>query len=285
LNSKHPVLDKKETMNIDRPIFIVGPHRSGTTLLYRLLGQHPDVGYFNRMNHRLRGYPLLSHILTSIRVRGDQPVEAQRIWDRFKYRDDDVMTADDISPEAIAWFRALVDWVLRLRHADRFLAKYPRLSLRLPWLDALFPGAIFLHMTRDWRAVVNSMVWRKTKREKREGGWFGVYIPNWRDLESISHEVASGRIFRFVNLMLENEASRLGNRFITVSYEDLCRNPSGTLRNLSDVCGLRWDKHFAEIIPDEFKSANFKWREELDPLIIESIREEDPEFYRRYEKE
>ena len=82
-------------------------------------------------------------------------MEAQPIWDRFKRRDDDVMTADDISPKEIAWFRNLIVKVLKLRNAERFLAKYPRLSLRLPWLDAVFPGAIFIHMTRDWRAVVN----------------------------------------------------------------------------------------------------------------------------------
>ena len=27
---------------IDRPIFIVGPHRSGTTVFYELLAAHPD---------------------------------------------------------------------------------------------------------------------------------------------------------------------------------------------------------------------------------------------------
>ena len=39
-------------MQVDRPIFIMGPHRSGTTLLYNILAAHPDVGYFNRANRR-----------------------------------------------------------------------------------------------------------------------------------------------------------------------------------------------------------------------------------------
>lgn len=272
-------------MNIDRPIFIVGPHRCGTTLLYRLLGRHPDVGYFNQLNRRLRGKPLLSHVLTSIGVRDDKPMEAQPIWDRFKRRDDDVMTADDTSPKEVAWFRNLIVKVLKLRNADRFLAKYPRLSLRLFWLDAVFPGAIFIHMTRDWRAVVNSTALKKTKREKPGGPWFGVYIPGWRDLGGISHEVASARVFRFVNRVLEEEAARFDGRFFTVAYEDLCRNPADTLHSLADVCGLRLDDRFAKTIQGEFKCANFKWREELDPSVIESIRKEDPEFYRRYEKD
>jgi hypothetical protein len=272
-------------MNIDRPIFIVGPHRSGTTLLYQLLGRHPDVGYFNRMNRRLRGKPITSHILTSIGMRGDHPMEAQRIWDRFKRRDDDVMTADDASPKEVAWYRNLVGQVLKLRNANRFLAKYPRLSLRLSWIDEVFPGVIFLHMTRDWRAVVNSTAGKKVKRDKRNGRWFGVHIPNWRNLEGISHEVASGRVFRYVNRLLEKEALRFNGRFFTVSYEGLCYNPTGTLHDIADACNLPWDDRFSLTIPKEFKCANFKWREELDPSVIESIREEDPEFYRRYEKD
>lgn len=272
-------------MNIDRPIFIVGPHRSGTTLLYRLLGHHPDVGYFNQLNRRLCGKPLLSHVLTSFGVRDDKPMEAQPIWDRFKRRDDDVMTADDTSPEEVAWFRNLIMKVMKLRNAERFLAKYPRLSLRLSWLDAVFPGAIFIHMTRDWRAVVNSTVLKKVKREKPGGRWFGVHIPGWRDLGGIPHEVASARVFRYVNLVLEEEAARFDGRFFTVAYEDLCRNPADTLLSLADVCSLRLDDRFAKTIQVKLKSANFKWREELDPSVIESIRKEDPEFYRRYEKD
>jgi len=212
-------------------------------------------------------------------------MEAQRIWDRFKQRDDDVMTADDVSQREIVWYRHLVVKILKLRNADRFLAKYPRLSLRLSWIDAVFPGAIFLHMTRDWRAVVNSTVGKKVKRDKRDGRWFGVHIPNWRDLEGVSYEVASGRVFRYVNRLLEKEAPRFNGRFFTVSYEGLCYNPIDTLRDIANSCHLPWDDRYALTIPKAFTSANFKWREELDPSIVESIREEDPEFYRRYEKE
>ncbi|MHC4822249.1 MAG: sulfotransferase, partial [Planctomycetota bacterium] len=41
-------------VTIDRPIFILGPHRSGTTLLYKLLGRHPDVAFFSDADRRLQ---------------------------------------------------------------------------------------------------------------------------------------------------------------------------------------------------------------------------------------
>ena len=36
-----------EKLEIIKPIFIVGVPRSGTTLMYRLLGQHPSLAWFS----------------------------------------------------------------------------------------------------------------------------------------------------------------------------------------------------------------------------------------------
>jgi LPS sulfotransferase NodH len=140
------------TTDIDRPIFIVGPHRSGTTLLYRILSRHPDVGYFTPLNKRLPSLPRLSHLLTGF-IKPDYPVEAQSVRDRFKKGDFDVMVAGDAPGDVVVWYRRLVTRVLELRVATQFLSKYPRLSLRLAWIDAIFPDAIFIHMTRNWRGV------------------------------------------------------------------------------------------------------------------------------------
>jgi hypothetical protein len=271
-------------MRIDRPIFIVGPHRSGTTLLYRLMAKHPEVGFFNMLNKRLPGHPRLANFLTGI-VKPDYPVEAQQIWDRFKRNDVDVMTAEDASPAVAEWYRRLVDRVLAIRRRERFITKYPRLSLRLDWVDAVFPDALFIHMTRDWRAVVNSTLNRKVKREGRGGGWFGVYVPGWKDLESLPHEVASARIFRIVTRALEEDAGRFGDRMMQVSYEDLCWEPVAVLKSLTAACGLRWTDGFEASIPGKFESANFKWRDGLGDEMAARIRAEDPDFYSRYEKE
>jgi len=35
-------------IEIKKPIFIVGVPRSGTTLLYTLLAQHPELGWFSK---------------------------------------------------------------------------------------------------------------------------------------------------------------------------------------------------------------------------------------------
>ena len=269
---------------IDRPTFIVSPHRSGSTLLYGILGAHPDLGYYNRANRRMPQFPAVARLATRLGFR-DDPMEAQRIWDRFWDGTDDVMDASHATPEACEWYRESVARVLELRGARRFLAKYPRLSLRLAWLDAIFPDAIFLHLVRDWRAVVNSTTARIVKREQRGGGWFGVRIPGWQDpeLENQPPEVVAGRVYRYVTKALETEGPKFGDRYFRVSYEDICARPRQVVREIADRCDWPWSDEFESTVPAELRSANAKWRERLDPELIEQIRSEDPEFYARYE--
>ncbi len=269
-------------MNIDRPIFIIGPHRSGTTLLYEILARHPDAGYFNRLNKRFPKSPGIAHLLTRS-MKGDMPMEAQKIWDLSKYCDTDVMDASNASPEIISYYQNLIEKVLKLRGAKRFLAKYPRLSLRLSWLDKVFPGAVFIHMKRDWRAVVSSTVKRKLIREKKNNKWFGVYIPGRSQMGSLSHVEASARIFQVVTKTIENESVQYNGRFFSLSYEELCKEPLITIKRLAEQCDLAWCSEFVSTIPLDLKSANFKWKEQLDRETISHIRSEDPVFFERYE--
>ena len=50
-----------DAVPIDRPIFVVGCHRSGTTVLYEALAAHPDVACFTNASNLLPQVPLLSN--------------------------------------------------------------------------------------------------------------------------------------------------------------------------------------------------------------------------------
>ena len=269
-------------MSIDRPIFIIGPHRSGTTLLYRILGRHPDLGYYNLANRRLVNWPTLAHLLTGLGM-PDDPREAQEIWDRFWNADDDVLTAKDATPVIAQWYRTSIKNILHLRGASRFLAKYPRLSLRLAWLEQIFPGGIYIHVIRDWRAVVHSTTARILKRRRRDGGWFGVRIPRWESMDNTVPEIIAARIYRHVTRAIEIQSSTLGERFLSVHYETLCADPIQTVRDVATHCHLRWIDSFEKLIPSKLKNANHKWPDQLDTDLVNTIYREDPDFFSHYE--
>jgi hypothetical protein len=173
--------------------------------------------------------------------------------------------------------------ILAQRGRTRFVAKYPRLSLRVGWLAALFPDARFLHMSRDWRAVVSSTLQRKVKRTNRGGGWFGVRIPGWQEMSDQPHEVTAGRQFRVATLALEADARRLPDQFFRVDYADLCSNSERVIRDVAAFCDLPFSHEFQATLPRGLKSRNDKWKQNLKPDMIETIRSEDPEFFARYE--
>jgi len=268
---------------IDRPVFIVGPHRSGTTLLYGMLARHEDVGCMVRYNHRFPAYPAFAFILRMVLRGTNKPHEAQRFWDYLWPGPDDTMTADDLTAEQKEFYGATVARVLRFQGRTRFVAKYPRMSLRIGWLDALFPDAKFLHLTRDWRAVVNSTVQRKLKRQKRGGGWFGVRIPGWRQMLELPHELSAGRQFRLATLAIEEQALRLSGRFHRIDYARLCADPEGVMRGVAAFCELPFSQTFQASLPRDLQSSNDKWRKYLTAEMIDMIRAEDPAFYARYE--
>jgi hypothetical protein len=263
---------------LDRPIFILGPHRSGTTLFYEILARHDDLAFLNRTNHKLPDWVRLAWALTRLGA-PHFPHEGQRFWDRFWDGSDDVMTAADATPPVVEWYRTRIRRVVDTRRSDRFLAKYPRLSLRLSWLDEIFPGSVFLHVVRDWRAVVSSTALRKLERSHRGGGWFGVRIPGWRRMQDLSHEVAAARQYAYVTRYLEEHGPAYGDRYVRVRYEDLCRAPVRTVRRLASRLGLPLDEEFSETLPRALTSANHKWPALLSPEVIARIRDEDPRFF------
>ena len=92
---------KNEQLDINKPIFIVEVPRSGTTLLYYLLAQHPALGwfsnktwskllssdYFQHINLRRRIFSLLhlsypiDGFTTSYFSTLETPIECGYLWD------------------------------------------------------------------------------------------------------------------------------------------------------------------------------------------------------------
>jgi hypothetical protein len=110
-----------------RPIFVLGCPRSGTSLLLQALLRSPD----------LRSVQSEGHIL----------------WDEFHHPrdrgwDSDALAAEDATERE----RQYVYCAIRLwTRGKRFVDKTPENSLRVGYLDALFPDAVFVFLRR--RAV------------------------------------------------------------------------------------------------------------------------------------
>jgi hypothetical protein len=266
---------------IDRPIFVVAPPRCGTTLLYECLAAHPDVGYFNRANGNWPNSPRFAHLVTKVggalRVYRDSPRESSMLWYRFlQGKPDDLADERDATPQARAWYEQQIATVLALRGAKRYAAKMPAHSVQVPYLDALFEGALFVQPVRDWHAVVASLV---VKRAKDEKGWFGVRLPGFEEQAKRPPHLGAAWNYRVVHERLAAEAAKRPTRFLQVRYEELTARPKATMRRVFDFCGLRCDDAILSRLP-EMKPDHARWKQTLTPEMVAEIERENGDLSR-----
>jgi len=246
-------------VDIVKPVFIVGMPRSGTTILYEKLARHPD---FACLTMNTRKYPrsvLLTRIYGAFR-RDPRPTEAPRVWSRAAGEEDDTLTAADATPSIRKYYRDVVLTQMRIARRPRFLAKYPRNGLRMKFLDAVFPDALFIHLIRDCRAVVRSILEKRERHGGRDSYW-GIRPPGWRELDAKDPvEAIALQYVISVSLIREAGAAFRPARYTELKYEDFCSDPRRVLSEVASFCGLEWPPALLERLGAGIRRGNDKWQ-------------------------
>jgi protein-tyrosine sulfotransferase len=198
------------TMNLgDKIIFIGGAPRSGTTLVKNILDAHPDIcsgPEFDIMSEIVRVWQL-----------GVQKVREGRI--------SAFLNEDQLRERFASLVHSLLE-PYRLRKSKLFIAeKTPGNILVYTQLNRLLPGAYLIHVIRDGRDVVSSMVavaeGYRLAREK---------VPTIiRNVEACSQTWS-----RYVSAPFERpkvfQSTEFQRKYIEIRYEDIIRDPEATLR-------------------------------------------------------
>ena len=160
-----------------RPIFILGAPRSGTSMIFRLLSAHPELGSLGREGHDM--------------------------WRKFHHPRRDGWSSDVLGRGQVgAGEREFIRRYLYMHFdQDRFVEKTPENCLRIAYLQELYPDAAFVFVKRDPREVMSSMLngWRHPLGRFRSyfvperleipeythpHQWCFALIENWRDFKS-----------------------------------------------------------------------------------------------------
>jgi len=284
---------------VRRPIFIVGVGRSGSTVFQWMLARHPNLAWLSavtgRLPDRLWMTRLLMHavdvpILNRIVTRAVHPGECFDFWDHHvngfsrPCRD---LRADDVTNGTRARVRGLLPQVLTdKRH--RLLVKltgWPRIG----FLHEIFPDALFIHLIRDGRAVVNSMLnvdwwW----------GWRGPQNWRWGELAPAQQEEWERHDRSFVALaaiewkllMDAFEEARLcvdQDQYLEINYEELCASPIAVMQEVTRFCDLPWSERFARSIDGfDLRNTNDKWRQNLTSAQQATLQEVLSDHLERY---
>lgn len=220
-------------------VFVVGCPRSGTTLLQRMLDNHPDLAVANDSHFipvPLRDLPVgTDPVLTS------ELVESVRTYRRF-YR---LSLSDDQVDAAAAGASRYSEFVAGLYTAyahnhgkDLAGEKTPDYVKHLPRLHLLFPSARAVHIIRDGRDVaLSAMDWAHDGKG-----------PSKLELWSTEPVAVCALWWRWMVTLGMREGTDLGpSIYREVRYEELVTEPEPVLRGLAQHLGL----------PDSPDMANF----------------------------
>lgn len=267
-------------MKVEKPIFIVGTGRCGSTVFHRILSDHPNVTWLsplcdkypdksqvNRMLMRMIDIPWLGQYIKKI----EGPRECYAFWDYHcpgfsePCRD---LGKEDVSHKTKATVQKVMGSMLTTKR-HRLLIKvtgWPRTE----FLEETFPDAKFIHVYRDGRAVANSFL-----NVNWWSGWRGP--ANWRWGELTSEQKAKwekyGRSFvvlagiEWEILMAAQESAKQRispDDLLEIRYEDLCQDPVKALRTAVEFSALEWLPEFEAAVKSfPLKNTNDKWQKHL----------------------
>ena len=193
-------------LETERPVFVVGMPRSGTTLVEQVLASHPRV--FGAGELRL--VPETFDSLPQTTGRTESPLDCIKHLDRE--------SIERIANLHMGALMALND------SADRIVDKLPENTLYLGLIAVLFPRAKVIHCRRDLRDVALSC--------------WTTHFANLRWACDLHH--VETRIREYRRLMNHWHAV-LPVRMLELDYEAMVADPERSSRELVAWCGLEWD--------------------------------------------
>lgn len=261
----------------DRPVIILAAPRSGSTLLFETLSECADAWTIGGESHRV------IESLSALNP-GSGMIGSNRL------------TAEHATDELVNFMRRRFARLLRDRDGVeffsnqhltrlRFLEKTPKNSLRIPFLDRIFPGALYIHLFRDVRANLSSMMeaWRSGnwRTYPKLAGWSGppwslLLPPGWSDMNGKSLAEICAFQWRSANQMILDDLKGLGrDRWATVSYESLLNDPHTTIERLCSFAGLEIDERMRNRLSAPLPLSRFtqtspssdKWRKNETEIL------------------
>jgi len=196
----------------ERWIFVVGCYNSGTTLLTKILGQHPLIG---------------SMPDEGVAFTDSLPYPEQFGWTRMWHRciDNVRLGPNSLSPETIR--RIKKQWAFwYTKDAPILIEKSIANTARMPFLQTHFQPAYFIALVRNGYAVAEGI-----RRKARLDRWKNVQYPDSYPI------VLCAEQWRVTDEIIKQDSAFL-RRFKQIYYEDLTTRPAQTLLEIMNFLDL-----------------------------------------------
>ena len=251
------------------PIFVGGAPRSGTTLLQRMLRSHPQISSPTGESHFI--IPLLTRAtsygdLSKLENIASVISEMHKINPEFMETDlhgvkfDIESLSHQIHERGAHTLPEIIDALFQINAQGegkaRWLDKTPYYILNIPLLAAIYPDAQFVHIIRDGRDAVLSMLERSV------------------DIRIFSIYQGAKLWKRYVDAGRSVGALLPPGRYLEFRYEDMLDNQESTLVRVCNFLG------------EEFSNSVINFQKSRDPknktpLLRGDIKRDNREKWRK----
>jgi tetratricopeptide (TPR) repeat protein len=220
----------------ERPVFIVGMPRSGTTLVEQILASHPAVFGAGELNE-------MHSIVADLETRASYP-----------YPQCIESLTPDYCSEIAQRYLAFIDG-LAPPQAQRVTDKMPSNYLHLGLITLLFPQARIIHCVRDPLDTCLSCYFQD----------FDERLPFTYDLTLL------GAYYAEYQRLMAHWRSVLDSPWLEVRYEDLVADQEGVSRVLVEHCGLEWDERCLRFYETQRLVSTASYDQVRQPLYSRSV--------------
>jgi len=217
-------------------VFLVGCPRSGTTWLQKLLASHPRI----RSGEESHFFSL--YVGPQLRSWNDQKTRhfnggiGHAAGPQAYFREEEFL---DILKNYLA---ALLNPIVgNLQPDEWFLEKTPSHALYIPEIKQLLPDSRFIHLLRDSRDVVASLM-------TASRSWGASWAPS-------NAKVAAAMWMQHVEAVRAATKNLSSNEFREIRYEELWNSPLETLKHLAEWLGVAWSEEAVMLAIESNKAS------------------------------
>ncbi|MFP4521878.1 MAG: sulfotransferase family protein [Fibrobacterota bacterium] len=235
------------------PLFIGGAGRSGTTLLRVMIDSHPEIACGPEIKIFGQTASLWKMAVNS---------QVKNILGEYG------LSKDEIDANFRNFCFSFIEKFRKSKGASMWAEKTPTNISHLPFFMEVFPGSRFIHMIRDGRDVVSSLIKQEwttlTPSGKSEKIWYTKDIVH----ASIYWKKVNIDAIKFIS---DNPSYQ--SRYMRVFYEDLVNNPEKILNNICDFLNIDFSEEMLNYHDQEhsFNAHESSTAQVRKPLNTSSI--------------